>query len=81
MVLLGIVRAAGRYRGARHFVSPSVAAFLADPSAVKHTYNRRDDLHSWLRVCIIGDGCGARISDTLDAIDAKHRDEPNGEWL
>jgi hypothetical protein len=35
-------------------VSPRVAAHLADPcgSPLDGGYNRKDDLHSWLRVCI-----------------------------
>ena len=43
-----------RYQGARHFVSPRVATLLANPSGspLDGGYNRKDDLHSWLRVCI-----------------------------
>ena len=51
------------YRGSRHFVSPDVAAHI-EAEAHRHTdaearycFKRRDDLHSWLRVCLVYSNC------------------------
>ncbi len=45
----------GRYQGARHFVSPGVSRHIADAASASTVYDflRKDDLHSFVRVCAV----------------------------
>jgi serine/threonine protein kinase len=41
------------YSGAKHFVSKSVFTHMTTTPTLPYTFLRKDDLHSWLRVCLV----------------------------